>query len=99
MKSQRVEERISMRTNPKTKRFLTAAALLSGYNNLTSFILATAHKEAQRILHESKATVLSDEDRDLVLNLLKNPPEPGKRLKALLLSAEKRCKVEEENRE
>lgn len=89
MKTQLSEERISMRTNVETKRFLEAAAVLSGYNNLSSFILTTAYKEAQRIIDDSPSRVLSNRDRDLVLDLLNNPPEPNHRLKGLLLNAAK----------
>ena len=87
MKIQLSEERISMRTNIETKRYLEAAAVLSGFNNLTTFIMTTAYKEAQRIINDSSSRVLSNRDRDLVLNLLNNPPEPNQKLKKLLLSA------------
>jgi len=87
MKAHLSEERISMRTNIETKRFLEAASILSGYNNLTSFILTTAYKEAQRIVNESQGRILSNRDRDLVLGLLSDPPEPNSKLKSVLLDA------------
>ena len=90
MKTQLSDERISMRTNLDTKRFLEAAAIMSGYNNLSGFILTTVYKEAQRIINDSQDRVLSDRDRDLVLNLLNSPPEPNVKLKNLLLNAAKR---------
>jgi uncharacterized protein (DUF1778 family) len=89
MKTQLSEERISMRTNLDTKRFLEAAAILSGYNNLSGFILTTVYKEAQRIINDSQGRVLSDRDRDLVLNLLNTAPEPNAKLTSLLLNAAK----------
>jgi len=89
MKSDLSNERISMRTNIETKRYLEAAATLSGYNSLSSFVLNTAYKEAQRVFNESKDRVLSNRDRDLLLNLISKPPNPNKKLKNLLLQAEK----------
>lgn len=90
MKTKMTDERISMRTNAETKRFLAAAAMLSGYNSLSSFILSTIHREAQRILHESQTRVLSKSDMELVVSLLKNPPEPNKKLIAIMRDATKR---------
>lgn len=84
MKAHLSEHRISMRTNIETKRYLEAAAVLSGYNSLTSFILTTVYKEAQRVVNECQGRVLSNRDRDLVLSLLNNPPAPNTKLKNLL---------------
>jgi len=99
MKDQLSHERIYMRTNLATKSFLEAAAILSGYNNLTSFVLTTAYKEAQRVINESQGRILSERDRDLILNLLSNPPEPNKKLRNLLLDAAKRNEQEDENKD
>ena len=89
MKHHVTDERISMRTNLETKRYLEAAATLSGYNSLTSFLLSTAYKEAQRVIKESQGRILSNRDRDLLLNLLGKPPNPNDELKDLLMNAEK----------
>ncbi len=40
--------------------------------------------KGQRIINESQARILSDRDRDLIRNVLNNPPEPNKRLRNLL---------------
>lgn len=99
MKAHLSEERISMRTNIETKRFLEAASVLSGFNNLTSFILTTAYKEAQRIVNESQGRILSNRDRDLVLGLLNDPPEPNAKLKRLLSDASKIASHQENEHE
>lgn len=90
MKPRMTDERISMRTNTETKNFLAAAATLSGYNSLSSFILSTMHKEAQKIIHEAQTRVLSARDMELVTALLNNPPEPNARLIATMQDAAKR---------
>ena len=90
MKDRISEERISMRTSFETKQYLAAAAALSGYNNLTSFILATAHKEAQRVIKEAEVRVLSENDMVLVRSVLNNHPKLSKLQKSLLQQAAKR---------
>lgn len=72
----KAEKRISMRTNEQTKRYLEAAATLSGFNSLSNFILTTAYREAQKIIDDAQGRTLSDRDRDLVLNALENPQVP-----------------------
>src|SRR5258706_392434 len=62
-------ECISMQVNAETKEFLSIAARLLGYSDLSSFILDSAQREAQNLFEENKPRVLSDRDRDLVLNL------------------------------
>ena len=87
MKIRLSEERISMRASAETKKYFLAAAALSGYNSLSSFILSTVHKEAQKIMSETQSRVLSKKDMDLVISLLNNPPEPNENLIALMQKA------------
>ena len=63
-------ECISMETNSETKEFLSMAAFLSGHKDLSSFILDTMQKEAQKIFEDEHKLVLSNCDRDLVLDLI-----------------------------
>lgn len=73
-------ECISMETNSETKELLSMAAFLSGHKDLSSFILDTMQKEAQKIFDDKNKLVLSNRDRDLVLDLIDNPPEPNQKL-------------------
>jgi uncharacterized protein (DUF1778 family) len=90
MKTKLSEERISMRTSAEAKQFLTTAATLSGYNSLSSFILSTAHKEAQKIMNEAQTKIVSKTDIEFIISILNNPPGLNAEQKSLLLSAAKR---------
>ena len=80
----KADKRISMRTNEHVKQCLEAAAVIAGFNSLSNFVLATAYREAQNILEEAKGRVLSDEDRDIILDALENPPVPNNALKEIM---------------
>ena len=77
------EERINMRTTKEEKKFLLEAATLAGFGNLTSFIMVAAKKEANQILEHYQQRVLSDQDRDIVLQALQHPPKANESLKQL----------------
>ncbi len=74
--------RIDLRTNFKQKSLLEKAAELK-HISLSSYILSTSLKQAQLDLAENETLVLSNQDRDLIMNLLDNPPEPNQALKGL----------------
>lgn len=73
-------ECISIQTNAETKEFLRVAAILSGHNDISDFVLNVACVQAENILKDNQKRVLSDRDRDLVLDLINNPPEPNEKL-------------------
>lgn len=74
--------RIDLRANSTQKSLLERAAELK-HISLSSYILATSLNQAQLDLTENETLVLSNRDRDLVMNLLDNSPEPNEALKEL----------------
>jgi len=74
--------RIDLRTSTQQKSTLERAAELK-HISLSSYILSTSLKQAQIDLAENSTLVLSNRDRDLMMNALDNPPEPNEALKRL----------------
>ena len=74
--------RIDLRTNFSQKSLLERAAELK-HTSLSSYILSTSLKQAHLDLAENETLILSNQDRDLVMDLLDNPPEPNEALKGL----------------
>ena len=78
------DERIDFRANSKQKTLLERAAELK-HVSLSSYILTSSLKQAQIDMAENEALVLSDRDRELVMDALENPPEPNDALKGLFI--------------
>ena len=74
--------RIDLRANSDQKSLLERAAELK-HISLSSYILATSLNQAQLDLTANETLILSNKDRDLVMDLLDNPPEPNEALKGL----------------
>ena len=74
--------RIDLRANTNEKNLLERAAELK-HISLSSYILSSSLKQAQLDLIENETLILSNEDRDLVMSVLENPPEPNGALKGL----------------
>lgn len=74
--------RIDLRANSNQKTLLERAAELS-HLTLSSYILASFLKQAQIDLAENETLMLSNRDRDLVMAVLENPPDPNEALKGL----------------
>lgn len=75
-------ERIDFRANINQKAILERAAEIK-HLSLSSYILTSSLKQAQIDLAENEITLLSNRDRDFVMSLLENPPEPNEALKGL----------------
>lgn len=73
------DNRITARISPAVREQLESAAALSGAT-LNQFVVQAALKEANKILEEERAIVLSERDADMVFGLLENPPTPNVRL-------------------
>ncbi len=73
------DNRITARISPAVRERLESAAALSGAT-LNQFVVQAALKEANKILEEERAIVLSERDADMVFGLLENPPMPNVRL-------------------
>lgn len=74
--------RIDLRANTNEKNLLERAAELK-HISLSSYILSSSLKQAQLDLIENETLILSNKDRDLVMSVLENPPEPNEVLKGL----------------
>lgn len=74
--------RITLRANLRQKTLLEQAAELRQVS-LSSYILASSLKQALLDLAENETLLLSNHDRDLIMRVLKNPPEPNEALKGL----------------
>ena len=74
--------RITLRANLRQKTPLEQAAELKQVS-LSSYILASSLKHALLDLAENETLLLSNHDRDLIMRVLENPPEPNEALKGL----------------
>ncbi len=72
---ERATSNIEMRIRPSDKERIARAAELTGVK-LTTFVRASAAREAERIVREHRMTTLSERDRLAVLEALDNPPAP-----------------------
>lgn len=75
-------ERIDLRTNANQKTLLERAAELK-HISLSAYILTSSLKQAQIDLAENEVFTLSNQDRDILMQMLENPPEPNEALKGL----------------
>ncbi len=75
--------RIDLRVNKKDKEILETAAYLNR-TSLSSYILSVAINAAKMDLEKEEILILSNEQRDQIIQLLDNPPEPNEELRALL---------------
>lgn len=74
--------RIDLRASANQKTLLEQAAELK-HVSLSSYVLASSLKQAQLDLAENETLLLSNRDRDLVMSILENSPEPNEALKGL----------------
>ena len=72
---EKATDHLEMRVKPSDKERMAHAAELTGVK-LTTFVRASAAREAERVLREHQTTVLSDHDRRMLLEALDNPPPP-----------------------
>ena len=72
---EKATDNIEMRVKPSDKARISRAAELSGVK-LTTFVRASAAREADRVLREHQTTSLSERDSRTLLEALDNPPLP-----------------------
>lgn len=72
---EKATDHLEMRVKPSDKERMSRAAELTGVK-LTTFVRASAVREAARVLREHQTTVLSQRDRLTLLEALDNPPSP-----------------------
>ena len=74
--------RIDIRLSDADKEIIEKAASYSR-QSVSSYIISVVVKQAQLDLIENETLHLSNQDRDFIINLLDNPPEPNENLRAL----------------
>ena len=77
MKTSRLDTRIT----PKQRALYERAVALGNFSSLTEFLTAAADKRAEEIIRRQEELVLSEEDRELFIDLLINPPQPNDALR------------------
>jgi len=75
LKSERLEARITV----AQKRLLQRAAELEG-RSLTDFLVASAQEAAKRTIQEHETMKLNEEDREIFISAVLNPPQPSAKL-------------------
>ena len=73
--SEKATDSIEMRIKPSVKSGIVRAAELMGVP-LTSFVRASAMREAERVLRDHQTTVLSARAQRALLAALDSPPTP-----------------------
>ena len=74
--------RINLRTSSDDKSLLEKAASLR-HLSLSSYIITTSLKQAQIDLAEQETMIISNRERDMIMNALENPQEPNSALRKL----------------
>jgi uncharacterized protein (DUF1778 family) len=74
-------ERIEARVQPAQKERIEYAASLKG-TSVSDFMVQSADAAAVATIREHETWTLTNEDRDLFVSALLNPPEPNKRMRA-----------------
>jgi len=81
-----VNDRIDIRINKEQKELIKLACDLSGFKNLTEFVVFCINKEANQIIIERNQVLKSIEDKKIFLNAILNPPSPNTQLKKAQLN-------------
>lgn len=79
-----VNDRIDVRISKEHKELIKYASEISGFKNLSEFIVFCMNTEANRIIKEHDQFLQSVEDKKIFIETILNPPAPGKQLKEAL---------------
>ncbi|WP_138484735.1 type II toxin-antitoxin system TacA family antitoxin [Dyadobacter bucti] len=79
-----VNDRIDVRISKEHKELIKYASKISGFKNLSEFIVFCMNTEAKRIIKEHDQFLQSVEDKKIFIETILNPPAPGKQLKEAL---------------
>lgn len=91
-----VNDRIDVRISTEQKELFRRASVISGFKNLTEFVVHCVYKESKSLLIEESQILKNEEDKRIFFNALLNPPSPNARLKQARLNYLK-MKSEHEN--
>lgn len=75
----RKTDRLDLRLSQSEKALLKKAAALR-HEKVSDYVRVIALNDAKRLIEQNESILLSDEDRDLLLNALDNPPAPNQAL-------------------
>jgi uncharacterized protein (DUF1778 family) len=81
-----VNDRIDVRISTEQKELFRRASVISGFKNLTEFIVHCVYKESKSLLIEESQILKNEEDKRIFFNALLNPPSPNARLKQARLN-------------
>ncbi len=81
-----VNDRIDVRITTEQKALFKRASVISGFKNLTEFVVHCVNKETKSLLIEESQVLKSEEDKRIFFNALLNPPSPNARLKKARLN-------------
>ncbi len=77
------DSRVDLRISPEEKDLLEKAASMKGLT-LSSYLISNSLEAARRDIENYHKLILSDDERDLFLSLMENPPEPNPALKSAM---------------
>lgn len=82
---ERKSARMEQRVKPQVKQTIEQAAAMLGVD-VAEFVANEAYRSAESVLARQEVTRLTAADRDVMLALLRTPPEPTKELVDLMAS-------------
>ena len=80
MKNQTRDERFDLRLSADIKALVARAAEVSGMT-MSAFMIESARERATRLIEENELIILNNEARDMLMDMLANPPEPAEPLR------------------
>ena len=79
-------QRLELRLTKLQKDFISKASRVSGFKNVSDYILHISINDSKNVIREQQIFELSERDRVSFMETLENPPEPGKNLKKAMAS-------------
>lgn len=76
-----INDRIDVRISKEQKELIKYACDLSGFKNVSEFVVFCINKEANKIIIEHNQMLKSMEDKKIFINTILNPPKPNAKLK------------------
>lgn len=79
-------QRLELRLTKRQKDFIGKASRVSGFKNVSDYVLHIAINDSKNVIREQQIFELSERDRVSFMEMLENPPQPGKNLKKAMAS-------------
>lgn len=92
-----INDRIDVRISREQKELIKYASELSGFKNLSEFIIFCVNTEAKKIISENSIVLNTIEDKKIFLNAILNPPTANAKLKKAQLNYNKFLEPYESN--